>query len=92
MVNFLKSCSCLDDTRQCSQYIDPNNRPLCFTDVNDTQIPALREWIHQLTARARFETTKTYIADLDAFVNTETAVITKTSPDVPLGLLDLKEK
>lgn len=71
--------------------VDPNDRPLCFTNEADTQIPALRDWIHQLTLTKRFHTTKAYLTDLDSLITNVTDYFTKTSPKVPPGILALKE-
>jgi hypothetical protein len=50
-----------------TRQVTGDGEPVCFTDVNDTGIPALLEWTRQLTADSQERAARTFVERLSSF-------------------------
>ncbi len=44
--------------------------PTCFTKTDDTGVPALQQWCHQLTVSSRSRAARTFLSHLTTFAKT----------------------
>lgn len=49
------------------EQVEGDGDPTCFTNAEDTGIPALQEWCHQLTLSSRERLNKAFLAHLQTF-------------------------
>lgn len=61
------TCSSRDYVRVKGQ-VKGDGEPTCFTNTEDTGIPALQRWCHQLTVASRERSARTFFAQLRVFI------------------------
>ncbi|KAG2146754.1 hypothetical protein DEU56DRAFT_786239 [Suillus clintonianus] len=62
------TCSSRDYVRITGQ-VEGDGDPSCFSNIQDTGIPALRQWCHQLTVSSRSRAAKQFHTHLKTFAN-----------------------
>ncbi|KAK0453568.1 hypothetical protein EV421DRAFT_2030518 [Armillaria borealis] len=60
------TCSSRDYVRLTKQ-VEGDGEPTCFSNIDDTGIPALQEWCHALTLSSRERSARTFLAHLQTF-------------------------
>ncbi|PBL02484.1 hypothetical protein ARMGADRAFT_1005847 [Armillaria gallica] len=60
------TCSSRDYVRLTKQ-VEGDGEPACFSNIDDTGIPALQEWCHALTLSSRERSARTFLAHLQTF-------------------------
>ncbi|KAK0490958.1 hypothetical protein IW261DRAFT_1434849 [Armillaria novae-zelandiae] len=60
------TCSSRDYVRLTKQ-VDGDGEPTCFSNIDDTGIPALQQWCHALTLSSRERSARTFLAQLQTF-------------------------
>ncbi|KAK0191014.1 hypothetical protein F5146DRAFT_1196144 [Armillaria mellea] len=60
------TCSSRDYVRLTKQ-VEGDGEPTCFSNIDDTGIPALQEWCHALTLSSRERSARSFLAHLQTF-------------------------
>lgn len=50
-----------------AEQVEGDGEPACFSNIDDTGIPALQEWCHALTLSSRERSARTFLAHLQTF-------------------------
>jgi hypothetical protein len=52
-----------------SRQVEGDGEATCFSNLEDTSVPALQEWCHQLTISSRERAARNFLSHLKAFAN-----------------------
>lgn len=85
------TCSSRDYVRLKGQ-AQGDGEPSCFSKVEDTGIPDLQKWCHQLTLSSRDRAARAFLTNLKTFANSVRQYLDNTAQITELDRATLKEK
>ncbi|KAJ7591152.1 hypothetical protein C8J56DRAFT_934806 [Mycena floridula] len=91
-INLPVHCVSARDYVRLKGQIKSDGPPSCFTDVEDTGVPQLQKWVHELTQASRGRSAKQLLARLQTFSQSVTSALTGINGVTPQDRNTLRDR